>query len=71
MITTPGLATLRSELNAIRPTIVVNPEDAPDLIREINMTDWKPKVEVSELAEPGQITIFQGLRMPVTDLGGV
>jgi len=71
MISIPGLAQLHAELDAIRPTIVVNPEDADALFYAIEVTDFNPKVEVSELAEPGQITIFRGLRWPMSDLGGV
>lgn len=71
MITAPGLAMLQAELDSIRPTIVVNPEDAPALLQAIEGTDFNPKVEVSELAEPGHVTIFQGLRWPVSDFGGV
>jgi hypothetical protein len=70
-MTPAGFARLREHLAAIQPTIVVNPEDAQDVYAAVREAEFKVKIEVTELAEPGQITIFQGLRWPTTDLGGV
>jgi hypothetical protein len=71
LITPAGYAQLLAELDSLRPTIVVHPEDEVGVREAVDQSDFQAKIEVTELAEPGQITIFRGLRWPVSDLGGV
>ena len=72
MSVTPfGYAQLLDELDALTPRIICHPEDAEAVRQAVASSDRNAKVEVTELAEPGQIMIFKGHRWPATDLGAV
>lgn len=70
-VTPPGFAQLLVELNALVPRVICHPEDEEAVRLAVEASDQSAKVEVTELALPGQITIFRGERWPVTDLGSV
>ena len=71
MVTPPGYAQLLAELDSLRPHVVCHPEDEAAVRAAVAETNKPAKIEVTELAEPGNITIFRGSRHPVTDLGMV
>lgn len=69
MVTPPGYAQLLVELDALIPRIICHPEDESAVRAAVAATDRSARIEVTELAEPGNITIFRGDRWPVSDLG--
>jgi hypothetical protein len=70
-ITYEGLATLYAEMEATRPTLVVHPEDEEAVRRAAEKVDFAPKIEVSQLVEPGKVLIFRGMKWPPVSLGDV
>ena len=69
MITGPGYANLLAHLDAITPRVICHPEDEEVVRQAVAASDRSAQIEVTELAEPGQVTIFQGHHWPVADLG--
>lgn len=53
------------------PTLVVHPDDATEVRQLVAAVPREIMIEETELAEPGQVTIFIGRRMPITDLGRI
>lgn len=70
-VTPTGYAKLLIELDALTPRVICHPEDEEAVRQAVAESDRRAQVEVTELAEPGEVTIFRGLRYPVTDLGEV
>lgn len=70
-VTPGGYAQLLTELDSLRPHVVCHPEDEEQVRKAVTESNKPAKIEVTELATPGEITIFRGSRWPVTDLGQV
>ena len=73
-VTMEGLANLLAEIEAMRPTLIVHPEDEAGVREAINKLGWDtvaPKIEVTQLAQPGQVYMFRGAKWPPVNLGEV
>ena len=70
-VTPMGYAQLLDALDSLIPRVICHPEDAEMVRQAVAASDRNARIEVTELAEPGQVLIFKGNRWPATDLGSV
>lgn len=73
-VTMEGLANLLAEIESMRPTLIVHPDDEQGVREAIDKLGWDtiaPRIEVTQLARPGQVYMFRGARWPAVNLGEV